>query len=178
MNWLREHMRDQLTNAASSGSEKNILDFPGHTPATSRYDASLALDLVSQAAAVIRGIQDRAAETEARAKALAESALEKLQLAEARIHSAEAARRQAQETLSKLGARLHEAERELARTQSRIANAEAQLAKAEQHMRAAETRAINAEKAVSQIEDAIRTQLVGLQENLTGRSIRAASPLA
>lgn len=174
MNWLREHMRDQLTNAASSEFGKNILSFPTDTPADSRYDTSSALDLVSQAAGVIRGIQDRAAESEARARALAESAIEKLQLAESRIHSAEAARGQAEETLSKLGARLQEAERELARTQSRIATAEAQLAKAEQHMRAAETRAINAEKAVSQIEDAIRTQLVGLQKNLTGRSVRAA----
>jgi hypothetical protein len=41
-------------------------------------------------------------------------------------------------------------------------------------MRAAETRAFNAEKAVNQIEEAIRTQLVGLQKNPTGRSIRAA----
>jgi hypothetical protein len=48
------------------------------------------------------------------------------------------------------------------------------LADAERQMRAAETRAANAEKAVSQIEDAIRTQLVGLQKNLTGRSIWAA----
>jgi chromosome segregation ATPase len=175
MNWLREHMmRDQLANAASSDSGRNVLNFPGDTPSTSRYDASLALDLVSQAAEVIRGIQDRAADSEARAKALAESALEKLQLAEARIHSAEAARGLAQETLSKLSARLHEAERELARTKSRITAAVAQLANAEQHMKAAETRAFNAEKAVNQIEEAIRTQLVGLQKNLTGRSIRAA----
>jgi chromosome segregation ATPase len=174
MNWLREHMRDQLTNAALSDDGRNILDFPGDTPAGPRFDTSSALDLVSQAAGVIRGIQDRAAESEARAKALAENALEKLQLAEDRIHSAEAARGLAQESLSELAARLQEAERELARTQSRIATAEAQLANAEQHMRAAETRAINAEKAVNQIEDAIRTQLVGLQRSLTGRAIRAA----
>jgi chromosome segregation ATPase len=174
MNWLREQMRDQLTNAASSDFGPNILSFRGDMPVASRYDTSSALDLVSQAAGVIRGIQDRAAESEARAKALAESALGKLELAEDRIHSAEAARELAQDTLSKLSARLQEAERELTRTQSRITTAEAQLANAERQMRAAENRAINSEKAVNQIEDAIRTQLVGLQRNLTGRSVRAA----
>jgi chromosome segregation ATPase len=166
-------------NAASGDFGRNILNFPGDAPATSRYDASSALassalDLVSQTAEVIRGIQDRAAESEARAKALAESAIEKLQQAGARIDAAEAARGLAQETLSKLSARLDEAERKLARTDSRIAAADAQLANAEQHKRAAETRAFNAEKAVRQIEDAIRTQLLGLQKNLPGRSIRAA----
>jgi chromosome segregation ATPase len=174
MNWLREHMRDQLANSDSNDLGQNILNFPGDTAAALRYDTSSALDLVSQAAGVIRGIQDRAAESEARAKALAECALEKLQIAEGRIHSAEAARGLAQDALSKLNARLQEAERELTRTQSRIAAAENQLANAERQMRAAETRAINAEKAVNQIEDAIRTQLVGLQRNLTGRSTRAA----
>jgi chromosome segregation ATPase len=174
MNWLREHMRDQLANAASNALGQNILSFPGDTPAVSRHDTSSALDLVSEAAEVIRGIQHRAAESEVRAKALAECALEKLQLAEARIQSAEAARGLAQETLSKLSARLQEAERELTRTQSRIAAAENQLANAERQVRAAETRAINAEKAVNQIEDAIRTQLVGLQRDLTRRSTRAA----
>jgi DNA repair exonuclease SbcCD ATPase subunit len=174
MNWLREHMQDQLMDAASSDFGQNILTFPGDTPATSRYDTSSALDLVSQAAGVIRGIQDRAAESEARAKALAESALEKLQLAEHRIHSAEAARGLAQETLSKLSARLQEAEQELTRTRSRITTAEAQLANAERQMKAAERRAIDAERAVNQIEEAIRSQLVGLQRNLTGRPVRAA----
>ena len=174
MSWLREHMRDQSTNAASGDFGRNILNFPGDTQATSRYDASLALDLVSKAAEVIRGIHDRTAESEARAKALAEGVLEKLQLAEARIRSAEAARGLAEETLSKFSARLHEAERELARTKLRITAAEAQLTNAQQNMRSAEERAFNAEKAVSQIVDAIRIQLIGLQKNQIGRSTHAA----
>jgi chromosome segregation ATPase len=174
MNWLREHMRDQLMNAASTDARQVIANFPGDTAAVSRHGTPSALDLVSEAAGVIRGIQERAAESEARAKALAESALEKLQVAVSRIQSAEAARGSAQETLCRLGAKLQEAEQELTRTQSRIAATERRLADAERALQAAETRAVNAEKAVSQIEDAIRTQLVGLQKNLTGRSIRAA----
>jgi multidrug efflux pump subunit AcrA (membrane-fusion protein) len=166
MNWLREHMRDHVTSAASVvDSRENVLNVPGDPPAPSRDDASAAPDIVSQAAEVIKGIQDHAVESESRARALAESAIEKLQLAAARVQSAEAARSAAEETLSKQRARLQEAERELTRTQSRNAAAEMQLANAEQRMAAAETRAASAEKAVNQIENAIRTQLVGLQKN-------------
>jgi chromosome segregation ATPase len=164
MNWLREHMRDELMSAASSDARQTVANFPGNAAAVSSGTSS-ALDLVSEAAGVIRGIQERAAESEARAKALAESALEKLQVAVSRIQLAEAARGSAQETIFKLSAKLQEAEQELERTQSRIAATERRLADAERQIQTAETRAVNAEKAVSQIEDAIRTQLVGLQKN-------------
>jgi chromosome segregation ATPase len=174
MNWLREHMRDQLMNATSTNARQNVASFPGNADAVLRSGTSSALGLVSEAAGVVRGIRERAAESEARATALAESALEKLQVAVSRIQSAEAARDAAQETISDLSAKLHEAEQELVRTQSRIVATERRLADAERRIQAAETRAINAEKAVSQIEDAIRTQLVGLQKNLTARSMRAA----
>jgi chromosome segregation ATPase len=174
MDWLGQHMRSHVANPASTELRQNVLSFSGDTPAVSHRDASTAFDLVSQAAAAIREIQGRAADSEARAKALAENAIEKLQLAEARISAAEAARDLAQESLSKLNTRLEEAERELARTRSRIAAAEAQVENAEHHMRIAEARAVNAEKAVTQIEDAIRTQLVGLHRNLAGQSFRAA----
>jgi chromosome segregation ATPase len=125
-------------------------------------------------AELIRDIQDRAVESETRFRALAEGAIEKLHLAEARIHSSEVARSLAQETLSKVIARLQEAEREVTRTRSQIATAETQLANAEERMRAAETRAINAEKAVKQVEHAIENQLIGLQRNLTRGSARVA----
>jgi hypothetical protein len=167
-----ERMRDQPTNAATMDLGNNILNFRCDTAAALGYDTSAALDLVSEAAGVIRGISDRAADSEARAKALAESALERLQLAEARVCSAEAARDLAEASLSKLNARLEEAKRELTRAQSRIATVEAQLAKAEQRMSAAEMRAVHAEEAVHQIEEAIRTQLVGYYRD--GESVRAA----
>jgi chromosome segregation ATPase len=174
MTWFREHRRDGFAAASSRDSRENILSFPSGPPA-SRHDASVALDLLSQAAEVIRGVQDRAGESEARARALAESAIEKLKLAEARINAAELARRVAEETLSGFSARLHEAERELTQTQSRIAAAETQLANAEQRVRAAEARAVSAEKAMRQIENAIRSQLVGLQRDLVKRSTSVAA---
>jgi chromosome segregation ATPase len=173
MNWLRDHMREQLAKAPASEPVQNVVHFPAE-PVQVRREPASALGLVSQAADVIRAIQERAAESEARAKALAECALEKLEMAEARITDVEAARGQAEEVVSLLTGRLQEAEDELARARSRIAAAENQLANTEHQMRAAEARAIHAEQAVGQIEDAIRDQLLGLQRNLTTRSTRAA----
>jgi chromosome segregation ATPase len=174
MDWLQEHMRHHITNAAVIESGENIMNFAGDNAAAARHEASEALDLVCRAAETIRGLQDRLAESESRARDSAASAIEKLQLAYARVHSAEAERGLAQENLSKLNERLEEAERELARAQSRIATAGAQLTNAERLLRASDTRAINAEKAVRQIEDAIRTQLIGSQRNPSRRSAHAA----
>jgi predicted nucleic acid-binding Zn-ribbon protein len=173
MNWLREHMREQLTNESSGNHAQNVVHFPADT-APPRTGPSAALDLVSQAANVIRGIEERAAETEARARGLAEAALEKLEAAEIRISDAERARIHAEDTLVRLGARLQEAERQLARTQALLVAAENRSADAEHQLRAAEARANNSEKAVGQIEDAIRAQIVGLQRNLTARTRNAA----
>ena len=101
MNWLRDHMREQLAKAPSAEPVQNVVHFPAE-PAQVRREPASALGLVSQAADVIRGIQERAAESEARAKALAECALEKLEMAEARINDAEAARGQAEEAVALL----------------------------------------------------------------------------
>jgi chromosome segregation ATPase len=187
MNWLREHMREQIAKAPPGDYALNVVHFRADNDAP-RQEASSALDLVSQAARVIRGIEERAAESEARARALAEAALEKLEIAERRIADAETSRMQAEDTLVRLSARLQEAERELARSQARVGAAENRLADAEyklgvaEHKLAdaehklgtAEARAIHSEKAVNQIEDAIRAQIVGLQHNLTTRKRNAA----
>ena len=173
MNWLREHMRDELAKAPSGDRAQNVVHFPAETPPP-RNGTSSALDLVAQAASVIRGIEERAAESEARARTLAEAALEKLERAEIRISDAETARIHAEDTLVRLSARLQEAERELARTQSRLVAAENRLAEAEHQLRAAEARASHADNAVNQIEDAIRAQIMGLQRNLAARTRNAA----
>jgi chromosome segregation ATPase len=157
-------MLEQFENALSGDHAQNVVQFAADA---TQQRTSSALDLVSQVASIIRGLQERAAETEARARALAESALERLRQAETRINDAETARARAEDTTVSLSARLQEAERELERTQARTVAAENKLADAERQVRSAEARAIQAEKAVTQIDDAIRTQLLGLQRNLT-----------
>ena len=153
-----------LENALSRDHAQNVVQFSAD-PTQQRI--SSALDLVSQVASIIRGLQQRAAETEARARALAESAVERLRQAETRINDAERARAHAEDTMARISARLQERERELERTQAHIVAAENKLAAAEHQVRSAEARAIKAEKAVIQIDDAIRAQLLGLQRNPT-----------
>ena len=172
MNRLREHMRDHIRNPIDS--PESILNFPHRASAALRYDATTALDLLSQAVEAMRNDRYRVNESEARARYLAERAIENLQRAEAQIRSAESMRRAAEGELQKVSARLEETETELMRAVSRIANGESELAKAEERGRATEARAINAEKAFMQLEQAIRTQLVDLGKGLNSRSARAA----
>jgi chromosome segregation ATPase len=162
MSRLREHMLEQFENAPDHTHD--VVQFSAET---TQQHTSSALDIVSQVANIIRGLQERAAETEARARALAESALERLRQAETRINDAETARARAEDTMVRLTARLQEAERELERAQVHIVTAENKLADAERQAHSAEARAMQAEKAVVQINDAIRAQLLGLQRNPT-----------
>jgi chromosome segregation ATPase len=173
MNRPREHMLEQLDNAPLAGHTQNVVQLAD----TTQQRTSSALDLVSHVASMIRKLQDQAAETEARARALAESAVERLRQAETRTNDAERARARAEDTSAKLSARLQEAERELERSQARIVAAENKLADAVYQVRSAEARAIEAEKAVTQIDDAIRAQLFGLQRNLTNRRVTSTADL-
>jgi chromosome segregation ATPase len=165
MTRLSEHTRDHRIDTATTDSRANIFDFPRRSPLASSPESSEGLDLLSKTAEVLRGMEVRAAETETRAKALAQGAVEKLKVAWARIQSAEAERDAARKALSKVSARLQQLDRELTKTQSRVGAAESMLAKAEQRTKAAETRAIDAEKTLDRIESAIRTlQLLGLEK--------------
>jgi chromosome segregation ATPase len=170
MDRLGEHMRSHITSEDLQDVEENILHFPANTAG---YRGS-ALELVSQAAGVMKEIQERAAETEASAKGLVDKALEKLRLMGARVHSAETACRDAEEDISKLVARVKELERALAHTTAEKAKAEAQHAEAQKRLTVAEARAVTAENTATQIENLIRIQLMGLQKRLTSRPSRAA----
>jgi hypothetical protein len=64
MNGLREHMLEQFENAPSGDHAQNVVQFSADA---TQQRTSSALDLVSQVASIIRGLQERAAETEARA---------------------------------------------------------------------------------------------------------------
>ena len=169
MNWLREHMRDHIATPGSADPSRNVLKFSSAVPEVSGNNAASALELVAEAADVIKSIERRAIESETRAKSLAESAIEKLHHADSRIQAAEDARRAGEDNLVKVSARLQEVEKELMHAKSRLANADAQLANAEQRMKNFELRAIKAEKSVKDVESAIRMQLVGLTKELNRR---------
>jgi hypothetical protein len=175
MSWLREHMRDHIANRRPIESTEKVLRFPSTFPsATTVEDAQRALDLVCQAAELIRGIEDRASAIEARARDLVEQAVEKLQLAENRIQLLETERRAAEACISDAGVKIRETEQALQQAELRIASAEAQLCQTELRAKAAETQADDAKKALLRIEDAIRTQLLGQRRPATSKSAAAA----
>src|SRR5579872_6426932 len=109
MDCLDGHMREFLNDSASVDRPENVLNFRRDANAPSTDGAAEALNLVSQLAEAIKSIRDRVSESELWAKSLAEKAIEKLQLADARIQSAEAARQKAEEDLQAMKARLAEA---------------------------------------------------------------------
>ena len=152
----------QLNREASS--DENVLEFvrPGNP------DRGInALKLVYQAAEVFGDIQDQARETEARAKALCESAAERLKLANER---AEIAERERSDIIAQAGAKLQEASRALELAQSRITAAEEQASAAEQRALAAVTEAHDAKQTLALVEDAIRRQLLCIRPDANGVS--------
>ena len=86
LNWLREHMRDHIANYSALDSAENTLSF-GLPPNAAKNPGAAALDLVYQAAELIEDLDNSAAEIQARAETLAEQAIEKLKIAEARVLS-------------------------------------------------------------------------------------------
>jgi chromosome segregation ATPase len=164
MHRLREHMRDHNSKGPAIDSG-NLVKFTERFSASS--DSTTAIfDLVSEAAEAMRTRQDRATQSEARAELLAEQAMEKLRFAEARIQSAETARRVAEENLQRVNERLEDAA-------SRTRTTEAELARAAEHIKVVEARAFHAERAFSQLDQAIRAQLIGLGKSLAIRSANA-----
>ena len=148
--------RSGPTFGHGTADDTNVLRFPSPPPPA--RGGSSALDLIYQAADVFAGIEDRARDTEARARALCQSAIERLQLAEQRVAAAERARREA---VDHVGRKLEEASRALAHAKSRIEAAEARAAAAEARALAAESEAQTARRALAQVEDAIRSRLLG-----------------
>jgi exonuclease VII large subunit len=166
-NWLRDHMRDHITNQSALDSPENILSFQ-RFPNSKMNPGAAALDVVYQAAELIRDVDNYAAERHARAETLARQAIEKLKIAHDCVQSAESRRLAAEAGIkefsdrleNELGVRLQEVEKVVEHTTSRIAAAEAQLSAAEQRARIAEARAAEAENALRRIEEAIRIQIV------------------
>ena len=165
--WLQEHMRDHIANSSALESPENVLSF--RCPPNSETDpGAAALNLVYQAAEHIRDVDDCPAERQDRAETLAKQAIEMLEIAEARVRSAESARLAAEAEIKEfsdrvekeLSIKLQEVEEAMEQTASRIAATEAQLSTAEQRARTADMRADEAENTLKRIEEAIRIQIL------------------
>ena len=180
--WLRERMREIVTNSNATNSGDNILNFR-HQTSSAKNPGAAALDLVYQAAELIGDVENFAAEREAHAESLANQAIEKLKIAEERVRSADSARRAAEADITvfkekvekEFNVKLQEIENAMEQAASRIAATEAQLTAAEQQANAAELRATEAENALKRIEAAIQTQILSKRVGDPGkRSVKAA----
>ena len=180
-NWLREHMRDHIANHSALDSAENVLSFQS-SPNSKMNPGAAALDVVYQAAELIRDVDNYAAERHARAETLARQAIEKLKIAHDCVQSAESRRLAAETGIrefsdrleNELSVRLQEIEEAMEQTASRIAAAEAQLSAAEQRARTAEMRANDAENALKRIEEAIRSRILDKMPGNARRTAMAA----
>jgi DNA repair ATPase RecN len=136
-------------------------------------DGGKALDLVYHAAEVLRGIEERASETERRAKNIAEKAIERLEFAEKRIAELETEKAATEASVTEACAKIHQTEDALSLERSRLQAAEDRMAQIELRAKGAEKRAQESETALIRIEEAIRTQLLEGRTVPTGRATAA-----
>jgi hypothetical protein len=134
--------------------------FSSTPPSSAARDGSTALDLVRQAAEVMKGLKDRTVEIEKHARRIYEIANEKLQLAEKRIQELEAENQAAKGLISEGRVKIIEADEALKLERSRVETAEKQICEIEMGARIAEARARESMDAIVRIEDAIRTQIL------------------
>jgi exonuclease VII large subunit len=181
-NWLREHMRDHIANHGALDSAENVLSFQS-SPNSKMNPGAAALDVVYQAAELIRDVDNYAAERHARAETLARQAIEKLKIAHDCVQSAESRRLAAEAEIKEfsdrvgkeLSVKLQKIEEAMEQTASRIAATEAQLSAAEQRARTAEMRANDAENALKRIEEAIRSRILAKMPGNSSRRVATAA---
>jgi chromosome segregation ATPase len=129
-----------------------------------RQEGLAALDLVNQAARMISGIEERAASTEARAESTVELAQQVMDRAEERIRAAEQG---AAETVARAEAIAQRAQQMMERANQRISQVEAALSAAEARAKAAETQVGEAKAALVAVQDAIRTNVLNKQKDVS-----------
>lgn len=145
---------DNYGDARHARDAANILAFP---PAPARDSSATAIDLIYQAAEMFTGIESRARDIEANARAMCQNAVDKLVDSERRIQAAERARR---DIIADVDRRLQEVSLALSDAKARIDAAEARATAAERRATAAETEAQTARRLLSQVEDTIRSRLL------------------
>ena len=181
MDQLREHMRNHMTRFGARESGDNVFRLSNARSRAGEDQSSKALELVYQAAEVIKANEDRAAEAEACALDAARHAIEELENAVRLISSAEEAKRTsearahvAESAIMELDSKVQALEKILRDTQTQISSLQAQLSDTESRAETAEKRATEATRALACVENAIRTKLLGERRNVS-RSVTVAA---
>jgi hypothetical protein len=154
MKQFQRHVEDPAVGSASTElSEYRV-------PPTIHAYGAAALEVVHQAAELIRSLEARATESETRARAIVLQTLEDMKLAEGRGRSAEEQRESALAALEEANFRVQEVEEALSRVESQLADNEVRLSKAELRAHTAEALASESEKTLTSVEAAIRIHLL------------------
>ena len=153
-------LRDDL---GSRGTDAEIRE-RGSAPSSDR--AAVAIEMVSEAAAAIRELEEQSAQAVARAQDLAASIVNQLEATEARAERAETAQRLSEAEVKELSGALARTRsdleitrRQLAKKSEELSQTEDRLRLAEAEARGAQQRSIEANAKIEQIVEAIRTQL-------------------
>lgn len=145
---------------------EGVLRFPSSPPSAATRSCGDALDLVYQAAEVIKGVENQATEAERRARDIAEKALQKLQVAENRIQELETELDTAKACINEARVKIKEADEAAKIERGRLEAADRKLCQIEMRARTAEAQAKENANAVLRIEEAIRTQILANRPSL------------
>jgi hypothetical protein len=157
---FRERLEDQLFESVSIDGGERVQGLPSLQSITTTENGGKALDLIYHAAEVLRGIEDRASETEKRAKGIAEKAIERLELAQRRLTELEMEKRAIEDSVAEAHLRIQQMQHALHLERLRVKAAEDLVEQTELRAEVAETDARETKNALAGIEHAIRTQLL------------------
>ena len=137
-------------------------------------NAAVALEMVSEAAAAIRHLEEQSAEAVARARDLANSIVKKLQSTEVRAERAETAQRESEAEAQELSAELARTRADLDTARQQLADKEERLAATEERVRLTEAEASDAQQRVLELHAAIEKIMVAIRTQLPAREGLAA----
>jgi DNA repair ATPase RecN len=139
---------------------ERILRFPRTPQPTATRGYGATLDLLYQAAEVIKGIENHVDETEKCARGIADNAIQKLQLAEKRIEELENEIQAAQACISEARFKIKESDEASKVEGARVEAAERRMCQIEMRARTAEAQVRENANAVARIEETIRAQIL------------------
>jgi chromosome segregation ATPase len=165
MDLLQEHTGVDLAGAPFGSSDESIVSLPPSQSAAGDDPAGAVLELVQEAASVLRSSEDHSAEIEARARELSDRAVEQLKRAKEHIAALEWECEKCNALIAQGNARAAAAEDALKKFEDQFGAIELQMSATEFRARSAEARATKAEDMLRRVEEAIRSQILEPQRS-------------
>jgi valyl-tRNA synthetase len=157
---FRDHLEGQFCESITIEGGEKVRRLPSLQSIPTTKSGGKALDLIYHAAEVLRGIEDRASETEKHAKSIAERAIERLELAQRRLIELEMEKKAVEDSVAEAHLKIQQMQETLHLERLRAKAAEDLVERTELRAEVAETDARETKNALAGIEHAIRTQLL------------------